>query len=383
VVVSYTMKDEHGAESSSTVTITITGTNDAATISVLGGADLSPHDGVLVVGSVSEDAGSGIIEVDLDATDVDGSAALSIVGSAQGTYGSFQLVGGALKYTLANSSAPVQALNTGDVRYDSVTVKTADGTQETFKVKINGLNDAPPAPAANNYVNNGSNDFDDPTSMALFSGHAIKQNAQGSAANALDLGSNGNNNTFVGSNLDDFILGARGQDTIHGAGGNDSINGGLGVDRIYGGEGNDTLLGSNGADSVYGGSGNDRIISGLGADQLWGGTGADVFVFTRQQSNNQVISVDSNVTEKDTIRDFSRVEGDKIDVSGLGITASAWMGFLSDASQLQANKLGYIVDANGKMTIIGDLDGNASTREFELDVLGSSNLLVTDFNFML
>jgi VCBS repeat-containing protein len=376
VIVSYTMKDEHGAESSSTVTITITGTNDAAEITVLVGADAATHDGVIVAGSVSEDTGSGIVEVDLGASDVDGSSVLSIVGSGQGTYGSWTLVDGLARYTLANSSAAVQALNTGEVRYDSVTVKTADGTEKTFKVAINGLNDAP---AANGYVNIAANDFDLPSSVTSFNGHSVKPTQQGvSETNPFELENVASNtNTFVGSNSGDFIDGRNGTDFIHGAAGNDWIQGGNQGDYLYGGAGNDRILGSQGIDHIYGGSGNDTITGGNAADKMWGGTGADKFVFTNASDSNSIMG-------KSTIQDFSRVEGDTIDLAAMGIKASDWVGFLKNASDLKAGKAGYIVDAQGKITVIADTDGTAgfaSGADFELSVLGTSNLDATDFVF--
>ena len=79
-------------------------------------------------------------------------------------------------------------------------------------------------------------------------------------------------------------------------GGGDSIVGSSGEDTIDGGAGNDT---------ISGGAGNDDITGGAGGDELTGGSGADVFNFS--SSNNGL----------DTIKDFVRVDGDKLDFSSI------------------------------------------------------------------
>ncbi|MFP1646550.1 hypothetical protein [Pontitalea aquivivens] len=79
-------------------------------------------------------------------------------------------------------------------------------------------------------------------------------------------------------------------------GGGDSIVGSSGEDTIDGGAGNDT---------ISGGAGNDVITGGAGGDELTGGSGADVFNFS--SSNNGL----------DTIKDFVRVDGDKLDFSSI------------------------------------------------------------------
>ncbi|VIO77438.1 calcium-binding protein [Bradyrhizobium ivorense] len=75
--------------------------------------------------------------------------------------------------------------------------------------------------------------------------------------------------------------------------------------RVDASGGNDTVIGGTGNDLLYGGAGNDTLTGGLGGDELTGGSGADHFVFTT--ANDAV----------DLIHDFSRAEGDKIDVSQL------------------------------------------------------------------
>ncbi|MCW5751944.1 MAG: hypothetical protein KIT81_12420 [Alphaproteobacteria bacterium] len=77
---------------------------------------------------------------------------------------------------------------------------------------------------------------------------------------------------------------------------NNRITGGrFGSSNIFGADGNDTLIG---------GYANDTLLDGGGADRLTGGRGADVFVLSRDG-------------ELDTIVDFSRAQGDRIDIRAL------------------------------------------------------------------
>jgi Ca2+-binding RTX toxin-like protein len=84
------------------------------------------------------------------------------------------------------------------------------------------------------------------------------------------------------------------------------IQGGAVSDNLDGGAGNDVLHGGAGNDFLTGGAGDDVIIGGTGADELTGGAGADRFVFDSAASTGQ-----------DLLHDFSRAEGDKLDVSQL------------------------------------------------------------------
>ena len=89
------------------------------------------------------------------------------------------------------------------------------------------------------------------------------------------------------------------------------------ADRIFGGTHANTLEGGAGDDLLRGGGGNDDLYGGLGADDLYGGSGVDVFHFKG--------ITDSTVAEagRDTIFDFSRVSGDKIDLSAIDADAAS------------------------------------------------------------
>lgn len=91
-----------------------------------------------------------------------------------------------------------------------------------------------------------------------------------------------------------------GNDTIKGGGKADYITSFAGADKLYGNAGNDTLLG---------GTGNDTLQGGAGADKLYGGTGADTFLFK--------LTSESTATVRDTVFDFNRTQGDKIDLKAI------------------------------------------------------------------
>ncbi|CAH0154455.1 calcium-binding protein [Roseomonas sp. CECT 9278] len=177
-------------------------------------------------------------------------------------------------------------------------------------------------------------------------------------------------NTIIGSLGFDTILGLGGNDSISGGGGDDSlvgnggvvvggseadtIRGGLGNDvieaggtfatpwlygdggddtltstglssRLEGGADNDVLIGSSqsfgtggtvifAADDLFGGTGNDSLYGARGADELTGGTGADTFGYAAGDSGQVVLG---SLAAFDTITDFNRAEGDRIDLSAI------------------------------------------------------------------
>ncbi|MCS3457768.1 putative Zn-binding protein involved in type VI secretion [Aeromonas sp. BIGb0405] len=102
-------------------------------------------------------------------------------------------------------------------------------------------------------------------------------------------------------------------------GGHDKLYGGLGDDILFGQGGNDELSGDAGNDALYGGTGNDTLSGGLGNDILTGGLGNDILkgdagsdAFTWLKGDTVAGSV-----AKDYVLDFSKSEGDKLDLSDL------------------------------------------------------------------
>jgi RTX calcium-binding nonapeptide repeat (4 copies) len=101
--------------------------------------------------------------------------------------------------------------------------------------------------------------------------------------------------------------------------GNDSLSGGNGNDILNGGDGNDSLNGDFGDDKLDGGSGNDRLTGfgsvGLDAseyDVLFGWKGADRFILGNSATPFYIESGEGYAI----IQDYSRAEGDAIEVYG-------------------------------------------------------------------
>ncbi|MBD2737248.1 DUF4347 domain-containing protein [Nostoc paludosum FACHB-159] len=160
------------------------------------------------------------------------------------------------------------------------------------------------------------------------------QTYDGSQDNDILNGGNGNDYLYggVGSDIlygeegDDSLSGGDGKDYLNGYKGNDTLDGNNGDDLLFGQQGNDILYGADGNDSLYGeddgtqsqsydgsqdndtlygGNGNDLLVGGLGNDLLVGGLGADKFIFNRANEGT------------DRIKDFNRLEGDKILITAL------------------------------------------------------------------
>jgi serralysin len=141
------------------------------------------------------------------------------------------------------------------------------------------------------------------------------------------LGDEGNNH-LQGTSSNDFIQGFGGDDNLNGGDGsdrldsgdgNDTLNGGKGDDILLGGNGNDILLGFDGQDTLVGGVGNDTLIGSQGNDLLLGGLDADSFEFWRPTEG------------LDTIADFNRTEGDKIQILARGFGGGLIAGQLGDS----------------------------------------------------
>ncbi|MCH7373535.1 VCBS domain-containing protein [Aeromonas sp. MR16] len=134
------------------------------------------------------------------------------------------------------------------------------------------------------------------------------QSANNDKADVL-LGGDGNDILF-GQGGDDFLYGGAGNDILFGGSGNDTLFGEAGNDTLYGGTGNDILSGGAGNDVLSGGLGNDILTGGLGNDILKGDGGADTFVWQKGDTVAGTLS-------KDYVVDFSKAEGDKLDLKDL------------------------------------------------------------------
>ncbi|MCR6503075.1 hypothetical protein MUO32_29075 [Shinella sp. CPCC 101442] len=144
---------------------------------------------------------------------------------------------------------------------------------------------------------------------------------------------------------------------------------------LIGSSGANTLSGADGNDTLNGMGGNDRLVGGAHADTLYGGTGADTFAFLSQKDSY-------GSSSRDTIMDFSRSEGDKIDLrvidaklNSMGNQAFDFVG--TEAFSKKAGQLRYEI-ASGKTIIHADLGGDG-TVDFSIMLDQAIRLKATDF----
>jgi VCBS repeat-containing protein len=83
------------------------------------------------------------------------------------------------------------------------------------------------------------------------------------------------NDQLLGGTGDDWLYGYDGRDTLFGESGNDTISGGADNDTVDGGSGNDELFGNSGRDRLYGNSGRDKLFGGTSHDTISGGDDID------------------------------------------------------------------------------------------------------------
>jgi VCBS repeat-containing protein len=345
------VSDGNGGTTEQVVTVGITPVNDVA---VIGG---------VTSGTVTEDTvltTSGALTI--GDPDVGEAAFIASATGIAGAYGSLTLTsGGAWTYTLNNASATVQALNTGQVLTDSITVQSVDGTTKVIAIQIQGTNepggstiigtngidvlngtsgddrfearggsDIVTAGAGNDTIvatiGDGADYYNGGTGIDTYDASAT------TAATTIDLG------ILIGGVMIGAVTGAQiGPDVLVdfenaiGGTGNDTLTGNTLANVLRGGAGNDILLGL---------AGNDRLEGGIGADTLSGGVGADTFVFAAGFG-------------KDVITDFAAGPGvlDVLELS-LGTAFDTFAEVMAKATQVGVDTV-FTFDANTSITLKG------------------------------
>lgn len=187
------------------------------------------------------------------------------------------------------------------------------------------------------------------------------------------LGGLGEDELF-GSFGDDLVAGNEGRDYLEGFDGADVLRGDDGADFLDGGNDDDMLSGGRGADRLFGGAGQDRLRAGEGADTLSGDGGADRFIFGEGDTG-------ATLATADTVVDFSRADGDKLDLRWIdadagtaGDQAFAFVG--SEAFSSQAGEVRFEQDAGG-LYVQGDTDGDGAA-DFLIRVENTPALVAAD-----
>ena len=118
------------------------------------------------------------------------------------------------------------------------------------------------------------------------------------------------NDTFLGSNLAEFVYGGDGDDTLSGNGGND------------------ILIGDAGNDVLNGGAGDDMLFGGGGNNTYSGGTGSDTVYFNGEEVSFLTLDIASGVESLDDnfIGLFGTIGNDIIDVTGISsyVSGASW-----------------------------------------------------------
>lgn len=320
--------------------------------------------------------------------------------------------------------------NSGAIRSSGLAIKATDGLAGTANLIVNtGVIETTGGSTAIRL--SGSND-------TLVNGGRIAGNfdgAAGSLTSGVVLGGDGND-TLVGGAMRDVLVGDAGADSLEGGAGDDALRPGLGFDVIDGGDGlrdlldylgatavkvnlatgdasggalgdifggieclagssaNDvltgdglanTLTGRAGNDLLTGGAGNDHLVGDAGADTLIGGAGvdtlrggldADIFRFLAASDSGAPGQL------RDRIVDFTKVQGDRIDLSAIDANAGlagnqAFVFRGSQAFSGAGEVRAQVIDGNTYVS--GNTDANTSTVEFSIVLLGTVTLGATDF----
>lgn len=176
-----------------------------------------------------------------------------------------------------------------------------------------------------------------------------------------------------GSGYADDIIGSIMDDKLYGFGGDDEIRAGAG---------NDVLVGENGNDALFGGVGNDVISGGTGADFLTGGAGADTFTYMTNLANPRLPDSTMHAAGRDTILDFARTHGDKIDLSGVdadyftdGQQSFSFIGRAAYSGTVGELRYGV---SGGTTTISADVTGDG-VADIRITLDRAISLIASDF----
>ncbi|MEA2896061.1 MAG: hypothetical protein QOJ84_1676, partial [Bradyrhizobium sp.] len=321
VVVNYTIRDGQGVSSSSTLTLTVSGANDAPIITSQGGGD---------TGTVSVAENTTLVTT-LAATDIDSGQTFSWSITGGEDQALFQIVNGnELRFV---STPNFENLSSAGATPDyQVTVQVSDGAggtdSQTLTVKVTDQNDVAATITSGGTASVAENIA---ATSVVYDANATDPDTVGTVAfsltgaDAARFSINGGTGEMRflaspdfdapsdtgGNNVYDVVVHAN--DGVHDTakavaisvtnivgetwlGGNQDQNhtGTAEEDNLSGGNGKDILNGGAGNDTISGGNGKDILTGGLGDDKLTGGNGADTFVFAANFGKDVITDLKPN-----------------------------------------------------------------------------------------
>ena len=220
--------------------------------------------------------------------------------------------------------------------------------------------------------------------------------------------------TLTGDGKANELRGERGDDVLEGRGGADHLDGGEGNDTASyahspggvtvnletgtasGGDAQVTvagvtsydkltsienLEGSDHADTLTGDANDNKLEGGGGADTLTGGGGADTFVFGEESifKNTETPTREQLEAAADTVTDFTRSQGDKLDLRG--VAASQGLDNLhfdtEPARNRQFQGRVWYEKEDGDTHVLVDVDGK-NGADFLVTLEGEYDLTAAD-----
>ncbi|SCB30229.1 beta strand repeat-containing protein [Cupriavidus alkaliphilus] len=354
---SYTVADGAGGTSTATVTVNVSSTNGAATVSLAG----QSYQASYLDGGSNNDALTGAAAGDVF---IGGAASDTLRGGAgddvlRGAAGDDTLDGGGgidmldlsdasggLTFALVQGGGTLVNLSSVGLGSDTYSnMEGVIGSRFNDSLAGSGANDVLRGGAGNDTLDGGAGidllDFSDATGAISFT------LVQGSGVTAANLGA-------VNLGTDSYTK----MEGVVGSAFNDTISGSAGNDVLRGGAGDDVLAGA---------AGNDLLVGGAGADTLAGGDGSDIFRVLR-----------SDAASVDTIADFNLAPaasgGDVLDLSDL----LSGVGVSSD----NAAQFVRLAEVDGNTVVSLDRDGTGTAAAFQ-DVAVLQGMVGLDLNTLL
>ncbi|WP_019903589.1 M10 family metallopeptidase C-terminal domain-containing protein [Methylobacterium sp. 77] len=247
-------------------------------------------------------------------------------------------------------------------------------------------------------------------SFVLAAGQEIEtlRTTNDTGTGAIDLTGNAFANKLVGNDGANVLDGGAGADSLYGKGGDDTFFVGLSSDKVFEavGDGNDTvrasvsfvlaagqeiealrttsdtgtgaidLTGNERVNKLVGNDGANILSGGTGADSLFGRGGADTFLYK--------LLTDSTVagSGRDTLQDFSRTQGDRIDLHLIDAVAGGSVNqafkFIGDDDFTQRAGELHAVASGANTLVSGDVDGDG-TSDFSILLKSTITLHSADF----